>query len=178
MIIVKNKLKTKHTTDDDEYLSYLKYSHLNKPDQICYSLYGDDDDDDFKVTANKGTQYPDIRNNQTQTDRIATADKATDPKDELDELIGRYILKMSSDNYNSLQPSRKEKMTQVAIQMIQGTDPKTPPSSSSGSSKSTPRALRYAIIATQMTGHMALGALNFAQTVTNIIVGHLIDTIT
>ena len=86
MITVKNKLKKrKNTTNDDDYLDYLKYSHINKDSQNYYSLYGDDDDDDDELTANKGTKYPEIRNNQTQTDRITTADKATDPKDELDE---------------------------------------------------------------------------------------------
>ena len=89
MIIVQNKLKKrKNTTDDDEYLDFLKHSHLNKQSQNYYSLYGDDDDDDDEVIANEGIQYPEIRNNQTQTDRITTADKATDPKDELDEMVG------------------------------------------------------------------------------------------
>ena len=86
---------------------------------------------------------------------------------------------MSSSNYNSLQRSRKEKMTQVALQIIQGTDPKSSSSSSSsGSSKSTPRNLNRAVRLAQLTGNAMLGALNLAQATTNFVGGHLIDAAT
>ena len=94
-------------------------------------------------------------------------------------MIGTYILKMSSSDYNSLQPSRKEKMTQVALQMIQGTVPKSSSSSSSsGSSPSTPRNLKRAVGLAQLTGSVMLGALNLAQATTNCVGNTLIDAMT
>ena len=75
MILVKNKLKKiKNTIEDDEMLNYLKYSHLEPIRE----------DDILKVEiSDKATQFPDIMNNFTQTDKKVMADKETDTYDDL-----------------------------------------------------------------------------------------------
>ena len=173
MFLTKNKLKkNKNVFDDDEYLQYLKFSHLDKSNDII-----DDDDDELIFTDDKATQFPDIRNNQTQTDKKIMVDKATAPKDELDEdeILGKYILKLTSENFRSKEPPRKDKMTQVVLEMLKETIPKTPPSSDSDSNKSTPRNLRRAIRLSQMTGNAMLTGLNLARQVTNTVGNTLFD---
>ena len=172
MFLTKNKLKKNiNVFDDDEYLQYLKFSHLDKSNII------DDDDDELIFTDDKATQYPDIRNNETQTDKKIMVDKATAPKDELDEdeILGKYILKLTSENFRSKEPSRKDKMTQVVLEMLKETIPKTPPSSDSDSNKSTPRNSRRAVRFAEMTGNAMLTSLNLAQQVTNTVGNTLFD---
>ena len=172
MFLTKNKLKkNKNVFDDDEYLHYLKFSHLDKSNNII------DDDDELIFTDDKATQFPDIRNNQTQTDKKIMVDKATAPKDELDEdeILGKYILKLTSENFRSKEPSRKDKMTQVVLEMLKETIPKTPPSSDSDSNKSTPRNLRRVVRFAEMTGSAMLTSLNLAQQVTNAVGNTLFD---
>ena len=68
--MTKNKLKKiKKKAEDDDMLHYLKYSHLEpiKEDNI--------------LQYDKATQYPDIRNNFTQTKPIQISDKETDTYD-------------------------------------------------------------------------------------------------
>lgn len=94
MILVKNKLKKIKTTDDDDMLHYLKYSHLNK----------DDDDIDFLDDTeyeDKATQFPDIKNKSTQTNFKIMEDKETDTYDELHEIIGAHFLKGYSEKLKS-----------------------------------------------------------------------------
>ena len=75
MTLSKNRLKRlKKTIDDDEMLYYLKYSHLEPVKE----------DDMLKV--DRATQYPDIRNNFTQTQPIQISDKETDTYDDLNEM--------------------------------------------------------------------------------------------
>ena len=115
MILVKNKLKRKKVIDDDdnEYLDYLKYSHL----QPTYN--------NIKIeTSDKTTQFPDIRNNFTQT--INKEDKGVDTGNDLNTIVGDYILHMGSKNFD-----RNEKMVQATAEMLKGSKSKSPPSSSS-----------------------------------------------
>ena len=93
MILVKNKLKKKKVIDDDdnnEYLDYLKFSHL----QPTYKSYNN-----TKIeTSDKTTQFPDIRNNFTQT--INKEDKGVDTGNDLNTIVGDYILHMGSNNFD------------------------------------------------------------------------------
>ena len=103
MILTKNKLK-KIKFKDDDMLNYLKYSHLEpiREDNI------------LKVeTSDKATQFPDIMNNFTQTDKKVMVDKETDTYDELNTIDPPYYLTSTLKNFKSKEPSRAEKMTQV-----------------------------------------------------------------
>ena len=130
MLLVKNKWKKKRTIDDDEYLNYLKFSHLqssNTPKSF-----------DIEI-SNKATQYPDAsvslarlrdtRNNFTQT--INTADKGVDTGNDFDKVIPSYVSFMHSEDFD-----RNEKMVQVWTKMFkENLTPSPPSSSSSGSSE-------------------------------------------
>ena len=154
MILVKNKLKRKKVIDDDdnEYLDYLKYSHL----QPTYN--------NIKIeTSDKTTQFPDIRNNFTQT--INKEDKGVDTGNDLNTIVGDYILHMGSKNFD-----RNEKMVQATAEMLKGSKSKSPPSSSSSNdsegflSRNTRRGFRLAEFAlnTAITGANLTMALSDA----------------
>ena len=114
MISTKNRLKKIKRVEDDDMLHYLKYSHLEpiKEDNI----FKDD----------KATQYPDIRNNFTQTKPIQISDKETDTYDDLNKMDrnSRYILTGYEKEY------KNDKQTQVNSYLVREYEPKTPPSSS------------------------------------------------
>ena len=113
MILTKNRLKKIKRVEDDDMLHYLKYSHLEpiKEDNI----FKDD----------KATQYPDIRNNFTQTKPIQISDKETDTYDDLNKMDrnARYILKGYNKSF------KNDKQTQVNSHLIREYEPKTPPDS-------------------------------------------------
>ena len=119
MILVKNKLKKKKVMDDDDMLNYLKFSHLDtsKRSRIIR------EDDGSKTFENKSTQFPETQDKATQT--IGTEDKGVDTYDELNKIVGDYILHGNNTNVN-----KNDKMVQVNTQMLKGTDSKSPPSSS------------------------------------------------
>ena len=114
MILTKNRLKKLKRVEDDDMLHYLKYSHLEpiKEDNI--------------LKYDKATQYPDIRNNFTQTKPIQISDKETDTYDDLNKMDrnARYILKGYNKSFMN------DKQTQVNSHLIREYEPKTPPSSS------------------------------------------------
>ena len=154
MILVKNKLKRKKAIDDDdnEYLDYLKYSHL-------HPTYNN-----IKIeTSDKTTQFPDIRNNFTQT--INKEDKGVDTGNDLNTIVGDYILHMGSKNFD-----RNEKMVQATAEMLKGSKSKSPPSSSSSNdsegflSRNARRGFRLAEFAlnTAITGANLTMALSDA----------------
>ena len=95
-------------------INYLKYSHL---EPIKEDIIFKDD---------KATQYPDIRNNFTQTKSIQTNDKETDTYDDLNKMDrnARYILTGYEKGF------KNDKQTQVNSYLIREYEPKTPPSSS------------------------------------------------
>ena len=114
MILTKNRLKKIKKVEDDDMLHYLKYSHLEPIKE------------DNTLRVDKATQYPDIRNNFTQTKPIQISDKETDTYDDLNKMDrnARYILKGYDKGF------KNDKQTQVNSYLIREYEPKTPPSSS------------------------------------------------
>ena len=114
MFLTKNRLRKIKRVEDDVMLHYLKYSHLEpiKEDKI--------------LKVDEATQYPDIRNNFTQTQLIQTNDKETDTHDDLNKMDrnARYILTGYEKGF------KNDKQTQVNSYLIREYEPKTPPSSS------------------------------------------------
>ena len=119
MILVKNKLKKKKVMDDDDMLNYLKFSHLDTSKRSRINR----EDDRSKTFENKSTQFPETQDKATQT--IGTEDKGVDTYDDLNKIIGDYILHGNNTNVNT-----NDKMVQVNTQMLKGIDSKSPPSSS------------------------------------------------
>ena len=108
MILTKNRLKKIKKVEDDDMLNYLKYSHL---EPIKEDIIFKDD---------KATQYPDIRNNFTQTKPIQISDKETDTYDDLNKMDrnARYILKGFDRSF------KNDKQTQVNSYLIREYEPK------------------------------------------------------
>ena len=109
MILTKNKLKRIKKPIDDDMLNDLKYSHLD--------FFDKNKDKSFE---NKATQFPEMMNKSTQTKD--TADKGVDTYDDLNVVIGDYILKGNNKSIN-----KNDKMVQVNTHKIH-----SPPSSNSG----------------------------------------------
>ena len=114
MILTKNRLKKIKRVEDDDMLNYLKYSHLEPIKE------------DNTLRVDKATQYPDIRNNFTQTKTIQISDKETDTYDDLNKMDrnARYILTGYEKGF------KNDKQTQVNSYLFREYEPKTPPSSS------------------------------------------------
>ena len=175
MILVKNKLKKiKNTIDDVEMLNYLKYSHLEpirENDILGIEI------------SDKATQFPDIMNNFTQTDKKVMVDKETDTYDELNkmDINAKYVLE-GFDTGGASRRSRddksfkNDKQTQVNSYLVKEFEPKTPPSSNSEDdedgfmSRNIDRGLRFA----QLTGSAMLTALNITDTVAGAILNPVI----
>ena len=159
MLLVKNKLKRlKKTIDDDDMINYLKYSHLEpiKEDNI--------------LKYDKATQYPDIRNNFTQTQLIQISDKETDTYDDLNKMDrnARYIL----TGYNK--GFKNDKQTQVNSYLIREYEPKTPPSSSDEDkegfvSRNVRRGFRLAEFALNASLMGANATMAVADTISDMI---------
>ena len=113
MLLVRNNLKRLKKTidDDDEYLNYLKYSHLD--------FFDKNKDKSFE---DKETQFPEMMNKSTQTKGRETSEKGVDTYDELNKIVGDYILQGNHKNIN-----KNDKMVQVNTYKID-----SPPSSRSG----------------------------------------------
>ena len=157
MLLVKNNLKKKRTIDDDEYLNYLKFSHLQPTSK----------NNRFDIeTSDKATQYPDIMNNFTQTDKKNMVDKETDTYDELNKIDPPYRLTMTSSNHKSKEPSRAEKMAQVITQKL---NPTSKPSSDNsgggdgGVSRNIKRGFRLAEFALETALTTATTTANVAE---------------
>ena len=164
MILTKNRLKKiRKRIDDDDMLYYLKYSHLEpiREDNI------------LKVeTSDKATQFPDIMNNFTQTDKKVMVDKETDTYDELNkmDINAKYVLEGVDKSF------KNDKQTQVNSLLVKELEPETPPSSNSEDegfmSRNVDRGLRMA----QLTGSAMLTALNLADTVGSAVLSPVIDS--
>ena len=166
MILTKNRLKkiSKRIDDDDDMLNYLKYSHLEpiREDDILWIK-----------TSDKATQFPDIMNNFTQTDKKVMVDKETDTYDELNkmDINAKYVLEGFDKSF------KNDKQTQVNSYLAKEFEPKTPPSSNSEDedgfmSRNVDRGLRMA----QLTGSAMLTALNLADTVGSAVLSPVIDS--
>ena len=158
MILTKNRLKKIKRVEDDDMLNYLKYSHLEpvKEDSI--------------LQVDKATQYPDIRNNFTQTKPIQISDKETDTYDDLNKMDrnARYIL----TGYNK--GFKNDKQTQVNSYLVREYEPKTPPSSSDEDkegfvSRNVRRGFRMAEFALNASLMGANATIAVADTISDMI---------
>ena len=158
MFLTKNRLKKIKKVEDDDMLNYLKYSHLEpiKEDNI--------------LKVDKATQYPDIRNNFTQTQLIQTNDKETDTYDDLNKMDrnARYILTGYEKGF------KNDKQTQVNSYLIRGYEPKTPPSSSDEDkegfvSRNVRRGFRLAEFALNASLMGANATMAVADTISDMI---------
>ena len=103
MFLTKNRLrKPRKTIEDDEMLYYLKFSHFDDDDIIGKDLMHD-----------KATQFPEMVNKSTQTKGRETSEKGVDTYDELNKIVGDYILKGNHKNIN-----KNDKMVQVNAHKI------------------------------------------------------------
>ena len=139
-------------------LHYLKYSHLEpiKEDNI--------------LKVDKATQYPDIRNNFTQTKSIQISDKETDTYDDLNKMDrnARYILTGYDKSF------KNDKQTQVNSYLIREYEPKTPPSSSDEDkegfvSRNVRRGFRMAEFALNASLMGANATMAVADTISDMI---------
>ena len=197
MILVKNKLKKiKNTIDDVEMLNYLKYSHLEPIRE----------DDVFGIEiSDKATQFPDIMNNFTQTDKKVMVDKETDTYDELNkmDINAKYVLEgfdaggaKGQSRFDTGGASRRsrddtggakgqsrfdksfknDKQTQVNSYLVKEFEPKTPPSSNSEDEGFMSRNVDRGLRIAQLTGSAMLTALNIADTVGSTVLSPVIDS--
>ena len=155
MILSRNRLKRlKKTIEDEDLLNYLKYSHLdflNEPNK--------------KTGFDKATQFPETRNQSTQT--IERPEKEVDTYDDLNVIIGDFILDGLSKNFD-----RNEKMVQVNA--LKQTNPNSPSSSSSGDDegltrKSVRMGLRFGKLALQTAITGATTAINAGEFISDFI---------
>ena len=158
MFLTKNRLKKIKRLEDDDMLHYLKYSHL---EPIKEDIIFKDD---------KATQYPDIRNNFTQTKPIQISDKETDTYDDLNKMDrnARYILKGFDKSF------KNDKQTQVNSHLIREYEPKTPPSSSDEDkegfvSRNVRRGFRLAEFALNASLMGANATMAVADTISDMI---------
>ena len=158
MFLTKNRLKKIKKVEDDDMLNYLKYSHLEPVKEDI--IFKDD----------KATQYPDIRNNFTQTQLIQTNDKETDTYDDLNKMDrnARYILKGYEKEF------KNDKQTQVNSYLLREYEPKTPPDSSDEDkegfvSRNVRRGFRLAEFALNASLMGANATMAVADTISDMI---------
>ena len=158
MFLTKNRIKKIKRLEDDDMLNYLKYSHLEPVKEDI--IFKDD----------KATQYPDIRNNFTQTQLIQTNDKETDTYDDLNKMDrnARYILTGYEKEF------KNDKQTQVNSYLLREYEPKTPPSSSDEDkegfvSRNVRRGFRLAEFALNASLMGANATIAVADTISDMI---------
>ena len=160
MILVKNKLKKMKKDKDDDMLKQLKYTPPI------------DDDFDFILDdteyEDKATQLPDIKNNFSQTIKKEMHDKGVDTYDDLNKIIGAYILQINSKNFKSKEPSRGELMTQARTVPVQQKRDEKSSSSSSDSEGFLGRNVRRGIRLAEIAGQTYLMAYNVLDTATGL----------
>ena len=159
MILVKNKLKKMKKDKDDDMLNYLKYSPLD--DDFDFILHDTEYED-------KATQLPDIKNNFSQTIKKEMQDKGVDTYDDLNKIIGAYILQINSKNFKSKEPSRGELMTQARTVPVQQRRDEKSSSSSSDSEGFLGRNVRRGIRLAETAIHTSLMAYNVLDTATGL----------
>ena len=121
MLLVKNKLKKKRTIDDDEYLNYLKFSHL---DSHLYTSKRTHINKENEIELNNNLEIANI-----EPKKVHTANKGVDTGNDFVEVIPPYASFMHSEDFD-----RNEKMVQVWTKMFKENLTPSPPSSSSSSS--------------------------------------------
>ena len=145
---------------DDEMLNYLKYTPP-MDDDFDFILHDTEYED-------KATQLPDIKNNFSQTVKKEMVDKETDTYDELNKIIGAYILQINSKNFKSKEPSRGELMTQARTVPVQQKRDEKSSSSSSDSEGFLGRNVRRGIRLAEIAGQTSLMAYNVLDTATGL----------
>ena len=145
---------------DDEMLKQLKYTPPIV-DDFDFIL----DDTEYK---DKATQLPDIKNNFSQTVKKEMVDKETDTYDELNKIIGAYILQINSKNFKSKEVSRGELMTQARTVPVQQKRDEISSSSSSDSEGFLGRNVRRGIRLAEIAGQTSLMAYNVLDTATGL----------
>ena len=163
MLLVRNRLKKlKKTIEDEDVLNYLKYSHLdffNEPNR--------------KTGIDKSTQFPETRNQSTQT--TDTAEKGVDTFDDLNPMSGNYILHTEDKNFDN-----NEKMVQATSVRVNQNDSSPPDSGDNNDegflSKNVRRGLRFAeialqsaIVGTNIAVNAGNTAINIADTISDLI---------
>jgi len=138
-------------------LNYLKYSHLdffNEPTRKT------------GIGVDKATQFPETRNQSTQT--IERLEKGVDTYDDLNPMMGEYILQTDDKNFNN-----NEKMVQATSVRVNQNDDSPPDSGDSNDegfvSKNVRRGFRLAEFAlnTAIVGTNA--TINIADSISDFI---------
>ena len=146
MFLTKNRLrKPRKTIEDDEMLYYLKFSHFDDDDIIGKDLMHD-----------KATQFPEMMNKSTQTKGKETSEKGVDTYDELNKIVGDYILKGNHKNIN-----KNDKMVQVNAYKIDSL-------SSSGSERDEANGEGFISRSARTGFRLAEVAFNTAITTANV----------
>ena len=146
MFLTKNRLrKPRKTIEDDEMLYYLKFSHFDDDDIIGKDLMYD-----------KATQFPEMMNKSTQTKGRETSDKGVDTYDELNKIVGDYILQGNHKNIN-----KNDKMVQVNAYKIDSL-------SSSGSERDEANGEGFISRSARTGFRLAEVAFNTAITTANV----------
>ena len=174
MILVKNKLKKIKTSDDDDMLHYLKYSHLernNNDDEFDFldarqSLASIRDDTEYE---NKATQFPDIKNKSTQTNFKIMEDKETDTYDELHEIIGAHFLKGYSEKIKSEAPLRGNFKSQVNSIPYRHQSKESSSSSSSSDSDFLSRNLKRGFRLAEFALNSAMMGVNLTMSIADAV---------
>ena len=166
MYLVKNKLKKMKKDKDDEMLNYLKYTPP-MDDDFDFILHDTEYED-------KATQLPDIKNNFSQTIKKEMQDKGVDTYDDLNKIIGAYILQINSKNFKSKEPSRGELMTQARTVPVQQRRDEKSSSSSSDSEGFLGRNLRRGVRLAEIAGQTSLMAYNVLDATTSLTVDAVI----
>ena len=164
MILVKNRLKKLKKDKDDEMLNYLKHSHLDNILEDDFIL----DDTEFE---NKATQIPEKENKSTQTNKKETEDKGVDTYDELNKIIGEYVLYMDSKKHDN-----NELMAEAYTQPIQRRERQISSSSSSDREGALSRNLRRRFRLAEFAMNSAVTGANLTMAVANAV-GNLADII-
>ena len=155
----------KKTIEDEEMLNYLKYSHLDTPNKNKNKSF-EEATQLPRVLSDKATQFPEAQNKSTQT--TDTAEKGVDTYDDLNAIIGDYILDGFSKSFN-----RNEKMVQVNA--LKRTNSNSPSSSRSSdgdeglTSKSIRMGLRFGKLALQTAITGATTAINAGDFISDLI---------
>ena len=166
MILVKNKLKKMKKDKDDDMLNYLKYTPP-MDDDFDFILHDTEYED-------KATQLPDIKNNFSQTIKKEMQDKGVDTYDDLNKIIGAYILQINSKNFKSKEPSRGELMTQARTVPVQQRRDEKSSSSSSDSEGFLGRNLRRGVRLAETAIQTSLMAYNVLDATTSLTVDAVI----
>ena len=130
------------------------------------------DDFDFILDGTEyedtATQFPDIKNNFSQTIKKDMADKGVDIYDDLNKIIGAYLLQVNSKNFKSKEVSRGELMAVARTVPVQQKRDEKSSSSSSDSEGFFVRNVRRGIRLAEIAGQTSLMAYNALDTATSL----------